>query len=142
MPEWRAYAHTVEVIRVLIVDDHPAVRLGMAAIIRAEPGFRVVGMADDGVAALAQAGAKVPDCALVDYNLGPDDGVEVCRQLRELPNPPAVVVYSAFADEELALEAEAAGAHAVLNKSAEIAQVLDALRLASRQGSMSPRRIA
>lgn len=135
-------AQTCAVIRVLIVDDHPAVRVGMAAILRAEPGFRVVGMAADGIAAVAQAASKAPDCVLVDYNLGTEDGIEICRQLKGLPAPPAVIVYSAFADDDLASDAADAGADAVLSKGAEVAEVLDTLRLASRYGSISPRRIA
>ncbi|HEY7620574.1 MAG TPA: response regulator transcription factor [Solirubrobacteraceae bacterium] len=121
-------------IRVLVVDDHPVLRAGLEAVLRAEPGFVCVGTAGDGHELLAGLRRTRPDVVLLDWRLGDEDGVALCRALRAEPAPPEVVLYTATAEEGLAAEASDAGAFAVVEKTADIDQLFDALRLAVRGG--------
>jgi DNA-binding NarL/FixJ family response regulator len=119
-------------IRVLVVDDHPVLRAGLEAVLRSEPGFVCVGTAGDGHELLAGLRRTRPDVVLLDWRLNGEDGVALCRQLRAETAPPEVVLYTASADENLYTAAAAAGAHAVVEKGADIDQLFDALRLAVR----------
>ena len=121
-------------IRVLVVDDHPVLRAGLEAVLRAEPGFVCVGTAGDGHALLARLRHTRPDVVLLDWRLGDEDGLALCRSLRAEPAPPEVVLYTASAEGGLVEEAAAAGAYAVVEKTADIDQLFDALRLAVRGG--------
>ncbi|MEN3283033.1 MAG: hypothetical protein V7607_4173, partial [Solirubrobacteraceae bacterium] len=69
---------------------------------------------------------------LLDWRLGGEDGVALCRTVRAETAPPEVVLYTASADEDLVVAATGAGAHAVVEKNADIDQLFDALRLAVR----------
>ena len=121
-------------IRVLVVDDHPVLRAGLEAVVRAEPGFVCVGTASDGHELLAGLRRTRPDVVLLDWRLGDEDGLALCRSLRAEPAPPEVVLYTATADSDLSEHATAAGAFAVVEKTADIDQLFDALRLAVRSG--------
>jgi DNA-binding NarL/FixJ family response regulator len=121
-------------IRVLVVDDHPVLRAGLEAVLRAEPGFVCVGTAGDGHELVAMLRRTRPDIVLLDWRLGDEDGVTLCRMLRAEAAPPEVVLYTANADSDLLVAAEAAGANAVVEKGANIDELFDALRLAVRGG--------
>ena len=121
-------------IRVLVVDDHPVLRAGLEAVLRTEPGFVCVGTAGDGHELRAAMGQTRPDVVLLDWRLGDEDGLALCRTLRAGPAPPEVVLYTATADPGLDGQAQAAGAHAVVEKSANIDDLFDTLRLAVRGG--------
>jgi DNA-binding NarL/FixJ family response regulator len=122
-------------IRVLVVDDHPVLRAGLEAVLRSEPGFVCVGTAGDGHELVAMLRRTRPDVVLLYWRLGDEDGVALCRMLRAEAAPPEVVLYTAnAADEDLLVDAEAAGAHAVVEKGADIDYLFDALRLAVRGG--------
>src|SRR5919201_4420645 len=107
-------------IRVLVVDDHPVLRAGLEAVLRSEPGFVCVGTAADGHELVAMVRRARPDVVLLDWRLGDEDGVSLCRALRAETAPPQVVLYTASAGEELVADAAAAGAHAVIEKAADI----------------------
>lgn len=101
-------------IRVLVVDDHPAVRHGVMKLIEQQPDMVVTASAasvDDALAAGATA-----DVALLDYHLGAHDGLWLTRRLKGLDQPPRVLIYSAFADQTLAVAATVAGADGLLGK--------------------------
>ena len=97
----------------LIVDDHAAVRAGLAALIGPEPDLRVVATAADAEAALARAEEHRPDVALIDFHLPGEDGLELCLRLDGVAPRPRRVLYSAFADERLAVLAIVAGVQRV-----------------------------
>jgi DNA-binding NarL/FixJ family response regulator len=120
-------------IRVLVVDDHPVLRAGLEAVLRSEPGFVCVGTAGDGHELLAALRRTRPDVVLLDVRLNDEDGLALCRTLRAETAPPQVVLYTASVDEDLVVGAAAAGAHAVLEKGADIDELFDALRLAVRE---------
>ena len=127
-------------IRVLVVDDHPVLRAGLEAVLRAEPGFRCVGAVADSEAMRRVLGRTRPDVVVLDRNLGQEDGLDVCRRLRAEPSPPAVVLYTAEVV-GLAPAAEAAGAASVVDKTRPVEELFDAIRLAGRrlQAARPPR---
>jgi DNA-binding NarL/FixJ family response regulator len=112
----------------VIVDDHPAVRAGLRGLIDDEPDLFVAATAataSEGFEAIAES---KPDVALVDLHLPDDDGLSLCLRTRALPQPPRVVIYSAFADANLAVRAAIAGADAVLPKTASPRALLSVLK--------------
>jgi DNA-binding NarL/FixJ family response regulator len=124
--------------RVLVVDDHSAVRSGVAALLEGEPGLEPVGTACGAEEALALARQHRPDVAIVDFQLGDRDGLSLCRQLKELPNPASVVVYSAYADGPMALAGVIAGADGVVHKAALASELCDAVRRVAAGGRAIP----
>jgi DNA-binding NarL/FixJ family response regulator len=120
-------------IRVLVVDDHPVLRAGLEAVLRAEPGFRCVGGAEDGAAMWQLLRRTRPDVVVLDHRLGDEDGVELCRALCCEPIPPSVLLYTADPNpglEALALEAGAAG---LVDKALDVGALFDAIRVAGRR---------
>lgn len=100
-------------MKVFLVDDHVVVRAGVRALLSAEEDIEVVG--ESGTAADAVRGIALgkPDVVLMDLQLGDGvDGVELTRRVRDLPDPPAVLVlttYDSDADITLAIDAGAVG---------------------------------
>src|SRR6185295_1454445 len=89
-------------IRVLIVDDHRVVRVGLRAIIDAEPDMEVVGEAEDGPSALAAHAAHKPDITLLDLRMPGMTGPEVLTALRKAdPEAKVIVLTSYDADEDV-----------------------------------------
>jgi CheY-like chemotaxis protein len=114
-------------VRVLIVDDSPAVRDGLGAMLRASPGYAVAGAVADAAAALRCAGAGAAHVALLDLSMPGVDPLALIRDLRALPVPPAVVVLTAFADKRRIAAAIAAGAVGWLLKDATPDELFAAL---------------
>ncbi|MEA2255662.1 MAG: hypothetical protein QOG35_1707 [Solirubrobacteraceae bacterium] len=119
-------------IRVLVVDDHPVLRAGLEAVLRAEPGFSCVGTAADGAEMAAALRRMRPDVVVLDQRLGDEDGLVLCASLRADPAAPEVILYTANDEHGLADRARAAGARGVVGKSADVDELFDALRLAAR----------
>ncbi len=125
-------------IRTLIVDDHPAVRTGLVAALRSEPGLVPVAAASGMTGAVVQAERSRPDVALVDYHLAEGDGLALCHELKRLPSPPAVLIYSAFARPGLLLAAAVAGADGMVDKGAPLNDLFAAIRTVARGGKALP----
>jgi DNA-binding NarL/FixJ family response regulator len=125
-------------LRLLVVDDHAAVRAGLVALLRAEPGFVVTGVARAVGEALFKCKRAAPDVALVDYHLPDGDGLELCRELKRLPHAPGVIVYSAFADNDMALSALLAGADGLLDKASPADELFEGLRAVARGHAVMP----
>ena len=121
-------------IRVLVVDDHPVLRAGLEAVLRAEPGFVPVGGAADGVQLRDLLSRTEPHVVVLDRYLDEEDGLELCRGLRAEAGAPEVVLYTSSTDPDLEGAARAAGAYAVVEKGADVDQLFDAIRLAARAG--------
>ena len=120
-------------IRVLVVDDHPVLRAGLEAVLRAEPGFRCVGGAEDGTAMWVLLRRTRPDVVVLDHRLGDEDGIELCRLVRAEPSPPSVLLYTADPGEALGHAARAAGASGLVDKQVDVGALFDAIRLAGRR---------
>jgi DNA-binding NarL/FixJ family response regulator len=114
-------------LRVLVVDDHPIWRDGVARDLEAA-GFVVCGTAGDGAQALRIAAAARPDVVLLDLQLPDMSGVEVAAGLAAVATPPRVLVLSASGERQDVLDAMTAGATGYLVKSASMAELLDAVR--------------
>jgi len=128
--------------RVLVVDDHPAVRRGLEALIGLEPGLTCVGTAANAGEAheVWLADERPPaDVVVVDRHLPDEDGLSLCLWLRTRSPAPAVVIYSAFADEALVLPAVVAGASALVGKVSDPSELCCAVRAAARGERRLPR---
>ena len=126
------------VIRVLVVDDHPAVRAGLLAILRAEPGLVPVGAASTADEAVEQAERGGCTVALVDYHLREEDGLTLCRALKALAQPPRVLIYSSFVTPALAMPASLAGADGLVDKGTPTDELLESIRAVSRGRTAMP----
>lgn len=121
-------------IRVLLVDDHPLVRAGLAGLIASTAAdIEVVGQAQDGEEAvrLGTEGDTVPDVVLMDLSMPGVGGVEATRRLVAAGFGGAVVVLTSFSDAAQVTEALAAGAVGYLLKDSEPGDVLGAIRSAA-----------
>jgi DNA-binding NarL/FixJ family response regulator len=114
-------------IRVLIADDHPVVRGGLAALLGTLPGIEVVAQAGDGEAAVREAVLTKPDVAILDLRMPRLDGVEATRRI-VAGGLTAVLVLSMVEDAELVRDALAAGARGYLVKGAEPDEIEQAVR--------------
>lgn len=114
-------------LRVLIVDDHPALRAGLEGLLSNEPGVECVGTLDGTDGLLAAVNDLRPDVVVLDYALGADDGLTTCFRLKQQAHPPAVVLYSAYVDGVFAVPAAIAQADATVSKSAPIDRLLGAI---------------
>jgi DNA-binding NarL/FixJ family response regulator len=103
-------------VRVLIVDDHAVVRVGLKTILGDNPRICVVGEAATGEECLRRAVELTPDVVILDLRLGDLPGIEVCRKLKALPHRPGVLVLTSFADDQLVLSTIQAGADGYLLK--------------------------
>lgn len=110
----------------VIVDDHPAVRTGLAALLAAEADLSVA-VAATAAEAEAACRSERPDVLVADYHLPDLDGLSLCLRLQAAGGPP-VVLYSAFADEHLAVLALIAGAGAMVAKDADPAELVETVR--------------
>jgi DNA-binding NarL/FixJ family response regulator len=104
-------------IRCLIVDDHAAVRVGLAEMLREDQKFEVLAAVSSAEEAVAFAERNLVDVAIVDYSLGGRSGLWASRKMKRLPHPPAVLIYSAFADGALAAACVVAEADGLVGKS-------------------------
>ncbi|HZC76052.1 MAG TPA: response regulator transcription factor [Gaiellaceae bacterium] len=116
-------------IRVLVVDDHTAVRIGLGGLLEDRSDMEVVATAASAREALADARRVAPDVAVVDFHLGDGDGLTLCRAMKRLPRPPRVLVYSAYADGPLTAAAVVAGADAVISKGTLGEEVVRTIRV-------------
>jgi DNA-binding NarL/FixJ family response regulator len=103
--------------RILIADDHEAVRSGLRALLEGRAGWEVVAEAHDGNEAVAGAIEKRPDVAIVDYSMPFMTGVEVTRRIREQKLATEILIFTMHDSNLLALQAFEAGARAFLLKS-------------------------
>lgn len=114
-------------MRVMVVDDHPMWRDGVARDL-AEAGYEVVATVGEGRQAVRVAAAVRPELVVLDLQLPDLPGVEVARRLAASEPPPRVLVLSASGEQEDVLEAVKAGASGYLLKSASKEEFLDAVR--------------
>ena len=105
-------------LRLLIVDDQPLIRRGLAMMLAAEAGIEVVGQAADGLDAIEQALASRPDVVVMDLQMPRASGVTATREITARLPATRVVVLTTYDHDELVFEAIRAGAHAYLLKDA------------------------
>ena len=126
-------------IRVMVVDDHPAVRLGMVQLLEGQRDLSVEAVCIDAEGAVSEAERLDLDVAVVDYHLGGRNGLWACRRLKQMPEPPRVIIYSAFANDHLAACCAVAGADGVLNKGGLGSELCDVVRAVNHGRRVLPR---
>ncbi len=114
--------------RILVVDDHPVVRDGVAATLSAVPGFEVVGQADSGPAAVVRAAELHPDVVVMDLRMPGGSGVEAVRTMRARGLDPAVLVLTTYDTDADTVAAIEAGATGYLLKDAPTETLVEAVR--------------
>ena len=125
-------------IRVAVVDDHHAVRLGLRTALLSEPGLEAVGSATSAAEAESLLYRTRPDVLLVDYQLPGTDGLTLCRRIKSDVPAPGVVLYSAFADPAMTVPAIVAGVDAIVHKAGQTRDLFDAIRRAARGETTLP----
>lgn len=125
-----------QVIRVILADDHPVVRRGLAAMIDIEDDIEVVGVAANGQEAVEIVHAQQPDVVLMDLQMPIMDGVEATKRIRRTTPHIPVIILTTFDDEEYIYDGIAAGARGYLLKDADPDQLIEAIRAASRGESL------
>lgn len=124
--------------RVIVIDPQPAVRTGLALLLRGEPGLVPVGAAAGAQDGLELAERQRPDVVLLEHELLDGDGLAICRRLRALEPAPRVVLYTADGDPALHVIARVACADGLVDKAAEPEVLFEAIRRVARGGSALP----
>ncbi|SIT68411.1 response regulator transcription factor [Microbacterium sp. RU33B] len=129
-------------IRLLIADDHPVVRAGLAGLLSDEPGLDVVGEASDGDEAVRLAAVTHPDVVLMDLRMPRVDGVAATARIvgGEAGDPaPRVLILTTYESDDQILAAIEAGASGYLLKAAPQAEIVAGIRsVAAGQSALSP----
>jgi len=125
-----------EPIRILLADDQPVVRDGLAAILGTQPDFSVVGAAASGAEAVQAARSLHPDLVLLDIEMPGMDGVEVLRQLKAAQPTVRALIFTAFDTDERIMQAVRAGAQGYLLKGAPREEIFNAIRVVHAGGSL------
>jgi len=119
-------------ISLLLVDDHPVMRVGLASVLALNHGFRIVAQADDGETAVALWRKHRPDVCLLDMRMGGMDGVETLRRIRaEFPRARVLMLTSSKSAEDMATAMQA-GASGYVLKTIKHDELADAIRAVHR----------
>jgi len=129
-------------IRVLLVDDHQMVRIGLAAVLGTEEGIEVVGEASNGLEGIRLAQEYKPDVILMDLVMEGMDGIETTRRVMEIHPDCKVIVLTSFIDDEKMYPAIEAGAFSYLLKTSSATEIADAIRAAARGQSVLESQVA
>ena len=131
-----------ESTRVLIVDEHPIVRQGLAAVLDQQEGLTIVGEAVDGVDAVAQARDLLPDITLMDLQMPQMDGVETIRRIIGARTGSRIIILTTFATDEYIFSSIEAGAQGYLLKDSPPDEVVTAIETVHQGESMIQPRMA
>lgn len=122
-------------IRIVLADDHPIVRDGLATVLETQPDFEVVGQANNGVEAVDIVAALKPDVVLLDLEMPHLDGVQALRAMRAADPRTKALVFTAFDTDERIIGAVQAGARGYLLKGAPRDELFGAIRIVAEGGS-------
>jgi two-component system response regulator DevR len=126
-------------IRVLLVDDHEVVRIGLRTLLSQQPGIEVIAEAATMAAAVAETARCEPDLVLLDVRLPDGSGFDACRQIRNLGLDTRVLILTSFADDDTVLQSIQAGADGYLLKEINAATLTQAIRdVASGKSILDP----
>jgi len=115
-------------IKILIADDHAVVREGTRQILEREPDLDVIAEAADGEEAVRKAGSSRPDVAIIDIAMPGVDGIEATKQIKALCPAIAVLILTAYDDDQFVFGLLEAGAAGYLMKSVRGKELIDAVR--------------
>ncbi|HET8775230.1 MAG TPA: response regulator transcription factor [Thermoanaerobaculia bacterium] len=122
-------------IRIVIADDHPVVRRGLAQFIADEDGLEVVAECADGLCALEAVTRHAPDVIIVDLRMPQLDGFEVLRLLSAMPSPPAAVLLAGNISDEEVVAAMRLGVKGVVLKEMAPALLVACIRKVAAGGT-------
>ena len=118
-------------IRLLVVDDHPAFRRGLELMLAGVDDIEIAGEAETGLRAVELAGELSPDVILMDLRRPDLDGIEATRRITRGMASPGIVVLTMFEDDDSVFAAMRAGARGYLLKGAEQEEIVRAIRAAA-----------
>jgi two-component system response regulator DevR len=125
--------------RILLVDDHEVVRLGLKALIERQPDMEVVAEADNSARAVALAVAHQPDVVVMDIRLGNGSGIDACREIMAQLPATKVIMLTSYAEDDVLFAAIEAGAAGYVLKQAGGQDVVRALQaVAEGQALLDP----
>lgn len=119
-------------LRILLVDDHEVVRVGLRTLIERQPGMDVVGEAGTASHAVLLARQLAPDVVILDVRLPDNSGVEVCRQIKTERPETRVIILTSYPDDKTLFDAISAGADGYLLKLVGSGDLLEALERVGR----------
>lgn len=125
-------------IRLLVVDDHPAVRRGLLELLQDEADFLVIATVPTADEAMSVAEHTSLDVVVTDYQLGGRNGLWLSRKLKRLPHPPRVMIYTAYSDGLLAAAAAVAEADGMMSKGSLGSELSQAIRAVARGRLLLP----
>ena len=114
-------------IRVMVVDDHPMMRNGLRDTLEASGRFEVVGQAEDGEEAVRTVVGLEPEVIVMDVIMPNMDGINACREIKELLPETRVLMLTASSEEDAVIEAVAAGATGYLQKYSRPEELVEAV---------------
>lgn len=129
-------------IKVLLVDDHEMVRIGLAAVLSTEEGLEVVGEADSGTEGIRLAREYKPDVVLMDLVMDGMDGIETTRKLLQIHPECKVIVLTSYLDDEKMYPVLEAGAFSYLLKTSRASEITQAIYAAARGQSILESQVA
>jgi DNA-binding NarL/FixJ family response regulator len=129
-------------LRLVIVEDQPAILGQQQRLLEAFPAVEIVGSARDGRSALTLIEAEQPDAVLLDLGLPDLDGIEITRRIKSRWPAIEILIFTIFDDEDRVLEAVRAGASGYLLKGAPADRIVEALRDVCTGGSVIQPRLA
>ena len=130
-----------EKIKILIVDDHPIVRQGLAAVLEHEEDLTVVGEAGDGVEGVAKARALLPDIILMDLQMPEMDGVDAITRIVEDGLKTSIIILTTYDTDDYIFRGIEAGARGYLLKDSSPDEVIKAIRTVRRGDSLIEPRV-
>jgi DNA-binding NarL/FixJ family response regulator len=129
----------VNPIRVLIVDDHEVVRVGLRTLLSRALNIEVAGEAASVGEAIARAANLLPDVVLLDVRLGDGSGFDVCREIQTFEKDVRVLVLTSFADDDIIVQAISSGADGYLLKEVGRDALIEAIeKVASGHSILDP----
>src|SRR4051812_28320186 len=118
----------VRMIRVVFVDDHEMVRIGVSSYLSAQPDIEVIGEADDGKKGVELCLDLRPDVILMDLVMKEMDGIEATKQIIESWPEAKIIIVTSFLDDEKVYPALEAGATSYLLKTSKASEIANAVR--------------
>jgi DNA-binding NarL/FixJ family response regulator len=130
---------SMRLIRTVLVDDQPLARTGLRRILCPEEGFDVVAECSDGAQVSSTVAHFRPDLVVMDVRMSVVNGAEATRRLRQMADPPPVLVLTTFGEDEVLAASLRAGAAGFLLKDAPGEEIISAARLVSSgEGYLDP----
>jgi two-component system response regulator DevR len=122
--------------RIMIVDDHEVVRMGMRAAFETEPDLAVVGEASNGAEALAKMPVLDPQLILMDVRMEKMNGIEACREIKSRYPDVRILMITSYTDDDAVISSILAGASGYLLKHLSRAELLRSIRLVAAGHSL------